>query len=185
MKKTIRSYIEQKESKLLFSEYMKLVQMLVIPEVGWKNVGSVKLNVADLIIMGNEDPEKVYERINYAFKRRYISSKEKAQRFYKVNDRYILYEYEDKYRNSNYFMSAAIFPILFFKNVYYPEKLHIKPKATARYRDLNRYLSDIQNIPYIDHELYNYYYERGVNVYDKETLKRSSRIVTCFKNKLY
>ena len=167
MERTIRTHIHYEDSKLLFSQYIKMVQMLVIPEIGWKNVSSIKLNISDLIILGNEDPEKVYERINYALKQKMISNKQRAQRIY------------------DYFMSAAIFPIIFFKNVYYPEKFHLHYKATARYRDLNRYLSDVENIPYIDHELYNYYYERGVNVYDKETLKRNCRVVTCVENKLY
>ena len=185
MERTIRTHIHYEDSKLLFSQYIKMVQMLVIPEIGWKNVSSVKLNISDLIILGNENPEKVYGRINYALKHKLITNKQRAQRIYDVDDSFMLYDYTDDYRNKNYFMSAAIFPIIFFKNVYYPEKFHLHYKVTARYRDLNRYLSDIENIPYIDHELYNYYYERGVNVYDKETLKRNCRVVTCVENKLY
>ena len=184
MKKTIREYVEQNEDKLLFSQYIKMVQMFVMPDTRLK-VNSIKLNIADLIIMGNEEPEKMYKRINYALKHKLISSKQKIQRFYEFNEKYMLYDYEDKYKNTNYFISAPIFPIIFFKNDYYPKDLHIDSKNVLRYKDLNRYLFDVLNIPYIDYELCAYYYKRGINVYDKETLKQNCRIVTCIKNKLY
>lgn len=186
MELTIRTHVPHEESKLLFSQYIKMVQMIILPEVGYKNVNSIKMNISDLIILGNEEPEKVYDRINFAIKNKLISIKKKAQRIYKMNEIYMLYDYEEKYKNNNYFISGGIFPILFFKNIDYPKKLHIQPKATVRYRDLNRYLTDVNNVPYIDYELYNYYYyQKGVNVYDKEALRENSRIVTCTENKLY
>lgn len=185
MDRLFRTHVCCYDEQMLFSQYMKRVQMLVIPEKGYKNVSSVKLSITDLIILGNEEPEKIYERINFAIKHKLISSKSRAQRIYEVSRDYLLYDYENKYRFTNYFMSAAIFPIIFFKNLYYPKDLYVHYKATARYRDLNRYLSDIHNIPYIDHDLYNYYYERGINTYDKETLKQNCRVITCSENKLY
>lgn len=185
MKRTIRTYVDYGESSLTFGQYINLVQMIVIPDKGWKNRNAVKMNITDLIIMGNEEPEKIYDRINYAIEKKYITIKQKAHRIIELKEKYILFEYDDKYKNTNYFINSSIFPILFFKNVYYPEELQVNYKATKKYRDLNRYLSDLNNIPYIDYELYNYYYNRGINVYDKETLKRNYRIVTCTKNKLY
>lgn len=185
MDKPFRLYNQCDEKQISFSHYMKLVQMFIIPEQGYKNVASIKLSITDLIILTNEEPEKIYKRINYAIKNKLISSKSKSQRIYEISNEYILHMYEDKYRFTNYFISAAIYPIIFFKNIYYPEELYIRHRSTSIYKDLNRYLFDIDNVPYINRDLYDYYYKRGINIYDKETFKRNCRIVTCSKNKLY